>query len=166
MSESPNQKSTCAWVDEGYSRRLWGQLLRQRFPSRATLLTVRNGGYVIEMCEMGRRFWGAQCFAAGPGNSLDVVLAMYSAAGRRLREHILLRITEHAGQRMFQRLRTNSSEDLARTAVEALYTLLQDRALWPENTRQGTEAKIALPWGLFHLVADGGMWVAKTFIGR
>lgn len=159
-----NKHSTCDWVDRDYATRLWNQLLRQRFPSRASLLTVRNGGYVVEMFDGGRRYWGAQCFAAGPPGSLDVWLCQYNAAGRRLREFMLLRITRHAGERMFQRLRTNSAEDLTRTATEALYTMLRDRSLWPDKAAQGDEMTLRLPWGYFHAIADGGCWVCKTFI--
>jgi hypothetical protein len=165
MTNKPhNQNSTCEWVDEAYSRRLWAQLLARRFPNRATLLTVRNGGYVIEGREKGRRYWMAEVFAPGPGNALDVMYVVYDAAGRRIDERTVLRITEHAGQRMFQRLRTNSAADLARTASEALYAVQANRALWPEDARQGEEAELPLSWGRFHLVADGGVWVAKTFI--
>lgn len=160
----PNPNSTCSWVDEAYSRRLWAQLLQLRFPNRATLLTVRNGGHVTGIREKGQRFWWADVFAAGPNNALDAMFVVYDAAGRRIEESTVLRITEHAGQRMFQRLRTNSAEDLARTATEALYAVQKNEALWPQEARQGEEAELPLPWGRFHLVADGGMWVAKTFI--
>lgn len=163
-NQAHNRNSTCEWVDEPYSCRLWAQLLARRFPNRATLLTVRNGGRVFEGKEKGRRYWAAEVFAAGPGNSLDMMYVLYDPAGRRIGERTMLRITEHAGQRMFQRLRTNSAQDLAGAAVEALEAVQENRALWPQDAQQGAQAELPLPWGRFHLVADGGMWIAKTFI--
>jgi hypothetical protein len=161
---APNQHSTCPWVDEAYARRLWAQLLKRPFPNRASLLTVRSRAEVLEVRIDGKRYWAARCFAAGPNDGLDVMLVTYRARGTRYQEYTLLRITAHAGRRMFQRLRTNSALDVASTAEEALFTLLRNRELWPEDARQGEETELALPWGYFHLVADGGVWIAKTFI--
>jgi hypothetical protein len=163
---SANANSTCDWVDEPYARRLWAQLLRGRFPNRATLLTVRLGARVTEhRGRPGRRYWCARCFAAGPGETLDLLFCGYNACGRRRFEHLLLRITAHAGRRMFQRLRTNSSIDVADTALAALERLVCNEDLpLPWAVEPGAECALALPWGRFPLVADGGVWIAKTFI--
>jgi hypothetical protein len=161
---APNQNSTCAWVDESYARRLWAQLLKARFPNRASLLTVRLGAEVVAQRMDGKRYWLALCFAPGPRNALDLMLAAYNARGARFSEQVVLRITAHAGRRMYQRLRTNSRADIARTAAAALDRVIQDDGLMPWRTEPRGERELALPWGRFHLVADGGMWVAKTFV--
>jgi hypothetical protein len=153
-SEAPNQHSTCEWVDDAYSRRLWAQLLLRRFPHRASLLTVRNGGDVIELRVRGRRFWGAQVFAIGPNESLDMVSVVYDGAGRRISESVILRISRHAGRRLFMRLRTNAAEDLARTAVVALCALLRNRELCVLVRARERLAKTAATERAAELLAD------------
>jgi len=163
-NETPNQNSTCEWVDEAYARRLWAQLLARPFPNRTALWTVRLGAEVTQQRIDKKRYFVAQCFAAGVNDSLDVMFCVYRANGKQWYEQTVLRITAHAGRRMFQRLRTNSALDVANTAEEALFTVLRNRRLWPERARQGEERELVLPWGHFHLVADEGIWIAKTFV--
>lgn len=152
-----HQQSTCEWVDEAYSRRLWGQLVqRADRAARAcgTLLTVRKYAWAVTQSRHSHR-WSAILLVPGPGSMLDFVGVYYTRDGRRDDQRVMLRISEHAGHRLFERLRTNSSDDLIMTVVAAFLKALDS---------EFKNDELHLDWGTLYGVMDGGVWVAKTFI--
>jgi hypothetical protein len=161
-----NQNSTCEWVDESYSRRLWGQLLRRAdsIPptARRSLATVRRHAlYVFRENSKGRE-WFVNIFVPAEANrALDLMLLRYDRNGRFKNEMCLLRLSQHAGQRLFERLRTNSVDDVFLTLCHAVFAFSRCNALTPIGFRT---AEVVLPHGTLHVVADAGVWVAKTFI--
>jgi hypothetical protein len=165
----PNPYSTCEWVDEAYSKRLWGRLVRRAMsvPSgaRRSLLTVRKHAYEVVKVGGQERGWMAILFVPGPEGALELLAAAFDRNGRFLRDRRLLRISQHAGQRLFERLRTNSDEDLLDTLRAALVALMDSGALEVEEHKVKA-ATVNLPWGKLHLATDLGekMWTAKTFI--
>lgn len=166
----PNENSTCEWVDEAYSRRLWARLVKQAeaIPplARRSLLTVRAHAHRIWKEREGRHhYWSALTFKLAPFGALDFTMTLYDRNGRFKEERVALRISQHAGQRLFERLRTNSEKDLIETLGAAILVLVKANGpLIAGEFDAGTETEACLPWGTLHLVADGGGWVAKTFI--
>jgi hypothetical protein len=160
-----NPDSTCEWVDEAYSKRLWGQLVRRAdsIPptARRSLSTVRkHANEVTQYSDKGRE-WFVSLFVPAASRALDLVGVMYDRNGRFKNEKIFLRISQHAGQRLFERLRTNSVEDVLDALRYAVIAFVQHNALRPIEFQ---EAEVLLPHGTLHVVADEGLWVAKTFI--
>ncbi len=107
------------------------------------------------------RKWLATLFLAAANGALDFTAVMYDRNGRFLHRRCFLRITQHAGQRLFERLRTNSDEDVLDALRWAILTFSQRHAWNPVGSRK---AEVILPHGTLHVVADAGCWVATTFI--
>ncbi len=171
MNTVANERSTCEWVDEAYSKRLWGQLLRradsQPAGARRCLLTVRR--YAIDRWKSGGpRAWTVTLLIPAPGRALDLVVAQYTRDGHYIGECTFMRISGHAGERLFERLRTNADEDLLDTVKQALVIIIQGGAAnvraWQAEHQQHSGIRVNLPWGHLILVPDEGLWVAKTFI--
>jgi hypothetical protein len=100
-------------------------------------------------------------FAPAANRALYLVILQYDRNGRLKHSGRLLRISQHAGQRLFERLRTNSIDDVFDTLCGAVLAFIQHNELSPKEFR---EAEVVLPHGTLHVVADAGLWVAKTFI--
>jgi len=168
-----NEHSTCEWVDEAYSKRLWGQLLRrvdnQPAGARRSLLTVRRSAIdVWKGRSNGQVVWGAALLVPGPGRALDFVVVRYSRDGRFECDQVLLRISGHAGERLFERLRTNSDEDLLDTVTQALVVVIKGGAVnagaWRKVHPHHAGLEVLLSWGSLFMVPDDGLWVSTTFI--
>jgi hypothetical protein len=163
-AHTPNENSTCEWVDEAYSRRLWGQLVKRAdlaAKATGTLWTARQYGWCLKKAGGGHDY-GGWFLLPGPGSMLDFVFIGFTRNGHRIAPPAtLMRISEHAGQRLFERLRTNSAEDLMNTLGIALvhYSRVTDR----EYPRLEDDS-LSLPWGTLHGVVDQSVWTAKTFI--
>lgn len=164
----PNLHSTAEWVDEPYSRRLWQQLLKRSDLAGKTtgcLLTARKHAWHV-FPHGKARDWGLIFLLPGPhAGWLDLALLVYRREGQFVTRQVLMRISRHAGERLFERLRTNSAEDLFQTLVQALlrlphYLIKDFRVHVPADAAP----EIQLPWGTLHGVVDAGVWVAKTFI--
>jgi hypothetical protein len=165
LTNPANPNSTCEWVDEAYSKRLWGRLVRRvdSMPPtcRRSLLTVRKHADEVWQDRSRGHEWFAALFVPAANRALDLVAVKYDRNGRFKNEAHLLRISQHAGQRLFERLRTNSVEDVLDTLRSAVLTFSQHNALKPIK---GQEAKVVVPHGTLHVVADAGLWLARTFI--
>jgi len=160
-----NQHSTCEWVDEAYSRRLWARLLRRADSIPPTSLrsfaTVRKHALYVRQDNSKGHDWFVNIFVPAADRALELVFVQYDRNGRLTNSGRLLRISQHAGQRLFERLRTNSVEDVFDTLCHAVMVFIHHKALSPIEFQ---EAEVVLAHGILHVVADAGLWVAKTFI--
>ncbi len=180
------RENTTSWVDEGYSQRLARQAVEGVRPADEsagkTLLTLasirRSPLYLAERpgkvgfgMKRGTRVWhvdGADTFAGMGIYSLD-----YDQHGKAMLRSMFsppsVVITRHALQRLFQRLRTNSFDEVARKALAPLVDLA-------DPDRPGLEGQIVVV-GQGHFVAVSEVasvtyghqrvvWVLKTFIDK
>jgi hypothetical protein len=166
--DAANHSSTTEWVDEAYSKQLWGRLLRRADSIPPTSLhsfwSVRKHGlYVWQDSSKGRER-GVMIFVPAANRALELVFIKYDRNGQQvIRSGRLMGISQHAGQRLYERLRTNSVEDVFDTLCGAVLAFIQHNAINPIEF-QGVEKRVLLPHGILHVVADAGLWVAKTFI--
>jgi len=159
--------STCAWVDEAYSRRLWGRLVRRADSIPPSSLgyfsTARKYALYVRQDNSKGHEWYVNIFVPAANGALDLVFVDYDRDRRFKRAGYLMRVSQHAGQRLFERLRTNSVDDVFDTLCGAVLAFLQNDTISPREF-QGVEKRVVLPHGNLHVVADEGLWVAKTFI--
>jgi hypothetical protein len=71
--------------------------------ARRSLLTVRKYADVVYQERSKGREWFVDLFAPAGNGALDMAAVMYDRDGRFIIETCLLRITQHAGQRLFER---------------------------------------------------------------
>jgi hypothetical protein len=160
-----NEISTCEWADETYSRRLWGRLLRRADSTPNTALrsfgTVRKHALYVWQDNSKDHEWYVNIFVPAANGALDLVAVKYDRNGRLKKAGCLLRISQHAGQRLFERLRTNSVDEVFDTLCRAVLIFIRNDAMRPVELQ---EAEVVMAHGTLHVVADAGLWLAKTFI--
>ena len=171
--------NTATWVDPGYAKRLARQhedMLRQPLELR-TLRDLRASGYLLREqpgVKTGNGMkTGIRCWYLDPTTSatgLGIFTVDFDARSlRALRRSTLtpalIKITRHAHERMFERMRTNSWAEI-RNALRIL-------SLLPRPELIAEEADVETDHGTFHCVSEISesgrvelelVWVAKTFI--
>lgn len=155
------QTSTTEWVDPAYSARLASQLreaVKGAGPLPGTLRGVREWvPYVAEYpTRDGFDVWALDTSVYGD-DVLMLVVFPYDSEGKLRRDEIVspefcertVCITQHAAQRLYQRLRTNSGDDF-KQVISILSTLEV-----AEDLAVGTGKTLEFPgFGRFHLVVD------------
>lgn len=186
-STRKGRTNTTSWVDESYSRRLANQTvetLRPNVGHSATWILSLSGAraaphYLAErkvragfsVTKRNTRIWHVDTSDAYPG--LGIFIAEYDHKGRLIRDSLtsppVVAISKHALQRLYERLRTNSFDDVVRKALAPLADV--PPAACPEQ-----EAEVVLPGiGRFHAVSSMALssmgkawpaWMLKTFIAK
>lgn len=194
------RSNTSSWVDEPYAKRLARQAVaaldtdREDASAVQKLASIRSSQLLLREertrvgpgLKMGTRVWHldtpvpqAQIDKFAPGlrtlGGIKVFAVDYDEKGRARTRSLagrppLVNVSQHALERLFERLRTNALDDVVR---EALIPLSH---LGPPDLDNGGEAvKILLP-GLGHMYAKmeracdvsgaaiGVFWQIKTFI--
>jgi hypothetical protein len=178
------QANNVEWVDEAYSKRLGGQLYND-------VAGPEGKGFKVTTLKAARRstriYMGEEFFQYGPngkhrgnrifildysttGPHIFLMPLLYDRFGRLMPRETMLTaelfcITRHAYERLFERMRTNSLDDV-KAVIKQLIGL-------PAPTAVDEERDFRLEGlGVFHCVAVrstcaagiGPTWLIKTFI--
>jgi len=179
--------NTATWVDESYSKRLQRQAVQYVTDDDSTTLHTlaairRSDLYVSEQAfrygygvnkKRGTRVYHVdRCLQL---DCLLVAAAEYDARGQLIRKsletpsHFV--VSNHALQRLYERLRTNAFADV-RTAIEKLVQIPPPDGIKPGQLVTEMSAEVR-GLGIFHLVSKhvttsndqtGFAWVVKSFV--
>jgi hypothetical protein len=180
-------RNTATWVDESYSKRLQRQAVQYVTFEDATVLetlaAIRCSD--LYLSEQPFRYGyginkkrGIRVFHVDRSVEQDCLLVAtleYNARGQLIRKSLgtpsPVVISNHALQRLYERLRTNSFAEV-RTAIEKLVMIPPPDGIEPGQRVTEMSAEVR-GLGVFHLVSEwtatshgqsGFAWVVKSFV--
>lgn len=185
VSRRAEQPNTTRWVDERYGKQLAHQTVRDLSPKKydrrdwiLTLQAARAAPHYLAEKEVKvgygvrkkrTRIWHVDTMTSSSG--LGIFHADYKPDGsvdpKSLTYPPVILITRHALERLYQRLRTNSFDEVARKALAPLARI-------EPSPYYLIEATFELPGvGTMHAMSErtrtslgiyGDTWIVKTFI--